>query len=411
MDFDKLKENNGVYLYEDNSFNTISIKLNFFCGTSNRECAISDVLCYYLMMCNKNFASDDDINKEKRKLYAMQLVFSNELINTQKAFCMGVDMISPEAVGEDYYAEAFEFIRQMLKEPDFTNEQMLEVIKKNIIAGLGIKLGEMDSYSEAKYFDTVYNYKDREYEFSTDIDYIAEIINSITLDDLKNQYEYIMSHYQSGFALGNINEERFNQFVSTMQLPEPIKDVDYSGVVSVNEGDVEISTDCDQSYVFVTYDMDSLTYPQMILLAKVMNSSIGLCYQILREKYHLVYSAFAQMRLYSHRMYVYGELDKEKKQKFLKALDEIVSYLQDKDTLEKLIEVAKKELKEAEYASSEDKEVLATYLDYYIMKSFGSDNRTEVNRKIENITADELLECTRSLKRRNVFMVRGDGDE
>ena len=23
MDFDKLKENNGVYLYEDNSFNTI----------------------------------------------------------------------------------------------------------------------------------------------------------------------------------------------------------------------------------------------------------------------------------------------------------------------------------------------------------------------------------------------------
>ena len=61
-----------------------------------------------------------------------------------------------------------------------------------------------------------------------------------------------MSQYQSGLVLGNINEERFNQFVNTLQLPEPIKDVDYSGYVSVNEGDMEISEDCDQSYIFVT---------------------------------------------------------------------------------------------------------------------------------------------------------------
>ena len=42
MDFDRLVENNGVYLYQDNNINTITIRLNFMGGLSNRDCAIDD---------------------------------------------------------------------------------------------------------------------------------------------------------------------------------------------------------------------------------------------------------------------------------------------------------------------------------------------------------------------------------
>ena len=411
MDFDRLVNNNGIYLYEDDSFNTITIKLSFLAGSTNRDCAVIDLLCSYLNSSNQNFSSDDDIDKRKRELYDMHLHFGNSFYSNQKMFSLNANLISPNAINDDYLGEAFDFIRKMLKEPDFTNEEMLEIVKRKMLSNIELGLLDNEVYASNEYYQRVLHEENKVYEYSTDMDYISNLINSITLDDLKKQYEYIVNSFVSGFVFGNITKEQFNSFVNSMSLTPIKKEMNLERSLPTCEDDIELEIDGEQSYIYVTYDIDNLSYSKLLLLRKIMNSSIGLCYQTLREKYGLVYSSYAAFMYYLKKMYFYAEIDKDKKNDFLKALDEIVETLRDKEKLDSLIEVAKSEISADEVTLSEEADIMLSYLNDYILKLYEGKNRTETFEQIQNLTSEDLIQSTMSLRRKNVFMVRSSEDE
>lgn len=412
MDFDRLVENNGVYLYQDNNINTITIRLNFMGGLSNRDCAIDDLLCYYLAMTNKNFKNDNEITQRSKELYSLNLFFSNEYCSKQKYITVDINLISPESIDVDYYKDAFEFIRQIIKEPDFTNEEMFKIIKRKYLAQRRADLSDIDEYVDSMYNQTVTPEKNRKYDYATDMRYITRVVNSITLDELKKEYEYMINNYHSGFVYGKISEDRFNEFVDSMSLLRTKQEVTYERDVPTIEGETEIDVDGEQSYIYVTYDMDQVSFAQLRLLRKLLNSSVGLCYQILREKGGLVYSSSASILYYLKKMYFYGEIDKDKKEQFIKGVEEIVRLLQDKDVLNNFLERAKVEMLIDEVYISEDADkIVNEVLDSYVLKLYEGLNRTEVNHQILDETADSLYNVTKSLKRKNVFMARGMDNE
>ena len=412
MDFDRLVENNGVYLYQDNNINTITIRLNFMSGLSNRDCAIDDLLCYYLAVTNKNFKDDNEITQRSKELYSLNLFFSNEYCSKQNYMTVDINLISPESIDVDYYKDAFEFIRQIVNEPDFTNEEMFKIIKRKYLAQRRADLSDIDEYVDSMYNQTVMPEKNRKYDYATDMRYITRVVNSITLDELKKEYEYMINNFHSGFVYGKISEDRFNEFVDSMSLLRTKQEVTYERDVPTIEGETEIDVDGEQSYIYVTYDMDQVSFAQLRLLRKLLNSSAGLCYQILREKGGLVYSSSASILYYLKKMCFYGEIDKDKKEQFIKGVEEIVRLLQDKDVLNNFLERAKVEMLVDEVCISEDADkIVNEILESYVLKLYEGLNRTEVNRQILDETADSLYNVTKSLKRKNVFMARGIDNE
>ena len=411
MNFDNLKENSGVYLYQDEGFNTITLKLNFLGRTDNRSCAISDVLSYYMLLSNKNFEDDVAINQRKKELYELQCHFINKFYSRQKVFSLYANFVSPAVLNDDYYKDVFEFIRQILKEPDFTNEELLDYCKRSILSNLELQFTDNEEYADSKYNEVVLGEENRVYEYSTDMDYITELINSITLDELKDAYEYIMSHFQSGIVFGNISEDKFNEFVSTMSLPPRVKDVHYERDINPPTGDEEIIRDSEQSYIYVTYDMGHVSYPQLRLLLNILNSSLGLCYQTLREQHGLVYSSYAAIMYYLNKIYFYGEIDPSKKQEYLDAVEEIVSKLQDRESLETAINNSKIQLGIRELTISENQDEVVDSLDDYALGLYEGQNRNEIFQEIADTTVDDILTSTMQLKRRHVLMVRSGEDE
>ena len=411
MDFNKLINKNGIYLYEDNNFNTITIKLNFFAGTSNRDSAIVDLLSYYIMSCNKNFKNDDEINKKQQELYSLEMYFSSKFYSKEKIFSLYTNMISPNVINDDYYESAFNFINKMLKEPDFTNEKMLEVVKRNLISDINMQLKDNEIYSSNMYCQKVLYDENREYDYSTDINFIANLINSITLEELKKQYEYIINNFHSGLVFGNINEKQFNNFVENISLKQSQKEIIFNRSIRTKKENINIERESEQSYIYVIYDIDHLTYPELLILKKIMNSSLGLCYQTLREKYGLVYNSYSCIMHELKKLYIYGEIDKEKKDKFLYAANEIINKLKDKKILEKLITQAKKELEVEEINLSENQYKMINSINDYIIKLHEGKNRTEIYDEIHKITSEELIKSTKTLKRKNIFMVRGNKNE
>ena len=411
MELNELKNSNGIYLYKDESFNTFSIQLNFLASPENRSAAILDVLSIYLLQCNQVYKTDDNISLKSRELYDMSIYFTTEWNGKQKFISLVADLISMDVIHDDYSKEAFEFIRDILEKPDFENQKMLEVSKRKLLSYIDLNLDDYDQYAEALYNQTVLPVENMKYDYAVDKKYIEELVNSITLEDIKKEYKNALDNFVNGLVLGNISEEQFNEFVKCISLTPTKRELDYNMNTKTVDGNIEIEKDCKQSYIFITYDFTELTNAELRILEWILNSSIGLCYQTLREKYGLVYGSYANILFHQKKLYIYGETNISKKDKFIEATDEIIKNLNDREIVEKYMIQAKDQIANYEYSLSESKERLFKIINNSILRVYGNQDRDIVNKEIEEMKPEELMNKTKKLTRKNIFMVRSKTNE
>ncbi len=411
MDYKKAEHKNGIYFYPNDTFNTISIRLNFMAQCDNDKAPIYDLLCYFLTKSNQKYPTDDDINEREKELYSLQVYFSNLFYGKQKVFSLNANMIAPNLLQEDYSEEAFEFIRDILRKPDFTNQKMLDRIKRNLLSEIRLNISDNENYAESMYHQMVLPDQNRKYDDSTDIDYIIHMIEAVTLEDLEREYNHLMEHFHSGFVFGNVSKDQFDSFVDCVSLTPKEQDIHYQRNITTIEGDMEIERDTEQSYIYVTYDIENLTYPQLRVLYYILNSSTGLCLKTFREKYGLVYSSYAEIMNYDGKLMIYAETDKSKKEKFLQALDEIIADLNNPELMEQFITRAKEEYFATEYTFDENHSKIVTAINSYLLKLADGFDRNDINEGIHNLTSEELLQKTKTMQRKNVFMVRSEEDE
>lgn len=124
MDYDNLIEDNGIYLYKDNSFNTIFITLIFKRLSGNKNDAIYILLADYLLKANKIYKKVEDITEKKNEFYSMDINLYNCYYGNNPLLYSTIDLISPQVVKDNYLDEAYDFINTMLLKPDFTREDL-----------------------------------------------------------------------------------------------------------------------------------------------------------------------------------------------------------------------------------------------------------------------------------------------
>jgi len=110
-------------------------------------------------------------------------------------------------------------------------------------------------------------------------------------------------------------------------------------------------------------------------------------------------------------MYFFAMIDKDNKQKLLDAIDEIVDIVQDKDKLGELLEYSKKLNKNDYYILSENRDSMIVKLDNYICGNYDGFNENEFEKNIDLYTEEDIINCVKTLKRKNIFMYRGDSCE
>ena len=130
MDYDNLIEDNGIYLYKDDSFNTISITLIFKRDKGNRMDAVYILLANYLLQANKIYPNIEDIREKKNAFYSMDIELYNCYYGDTPLLYLTIDLVSPQVVKEDYLDDAYGFINEMLLQPDFTREDVLKEEKE-----------------------------------------------------------------------------------------------------------------------------------------------------------------------------------------------------------------------------------------------------------------------------------------
>ena len=412
MEYKNALQKDEIYYYPNESFNTIIIRLNFLADNDNNKAPIYDLLCDFIERSNQQYQVDDEIERKRQNAYNLRLNFNSDYFGNQKIISLYVNMVSPNVIHDDYSKEAFEFIRDIVKKPDFTDQEVLDQVKREYLSKVRLNLSKHSIYVYCMYNSMVLPDENREYDDAYDIDYITKVIQSVTLEDLERIYHEIMNHFYNGLVFGNISEEQFHSFTDCISLTPKKQDTHYYRNISSVEGDIEIEKDMKQSFIYVTYDVERLSYSQLLVLHYILNSSfVGLCFKILREKYGLVYHAQANISYFDDKLYIQAEVDKNKKEKFLQALDEIICDLNNPDLLEEYVARAKEEYFMNDYTFDENANQIVNSINAYLLGCQEHLDKNEIDDEIRNLNSDDLLQKVKTLKRKNVFMVRGVNNE
>ena len=411
MDYDKLINDRGVYLYKDDSFNTISICLSWLASNSDRDNAIYDLMTDYIMNSNKLYTSRDEINNVSKYLYGIDIYVDLTSMGKQKEFEFNIDMVSPTVVGDNYANDAFMFAKALLECPAFNDQELFETYKRVRLSN--IKSGLCSSVKKARdlYFENVIPVDGERYLHTTDYKKIEELFNSITLKDLRRLYKKTINdkNFHNGLVFGNITDEEFKLFREWFPYESNMGKLDYRRNRPINEGTIIIPTDStDQSIVYQTFSLDRGDRGTIDLLADIFMGSSNLCLEILREKYRLVYESFCQIYYFDNFMYIKSKIDKKDLDKLIEATDEMLSIVQDEKSLKPYLDRAKEATKIDGNLLSEDRDSLIRELTNRINDTYDGYDYNKFTEDVDKVKEEDVTKLTKTIKRKNVFMYRGD---
>ncbi len=407
MEIKNLVNDQGMYLYKDTSFNTIKINMSFIANPNSREGAIYDLLCRYIVKANKKIPQES-IEGLTSDLYSLIVEVDTEMYYNYRFFNFTLDLVSPTVVNDDYSKDAFNFAKKILLYPDFKRKDILEAVKRTIIYDFKEKFQNNFNNSMFSYFDKVFPKKERSYYCDLDINYIENLFNTITLKDLEKLYHQTINKKQfyRGFVFGNITDQEYKYFRKTFTYKSRIPNLGFKYDIIPKEDTIIIPCEnTEQSHIYLTYSIDKLDDNIRFILHDILNGSSSLCHNIIRDKYGLSYSPSAYIFNSSNMLYVYAAIDKKNIDTFIKAVDEIIKTLQDEEKMKPLFERAKESVKLNDYLISENRDEMFEVLNSYIM---GATSFAEIDEQFDNIKEEDITKSTKTLKRVNTFIYRGD---
>ena len=412
MDYSKLISNNGMYLYKNSDFNTINISMSFLANPNNRENAIYDLLCDFMLKANKRH-STNEINRKLKELYGTEIDIHTHLYGSKRLlnFCLGI--VSPELVGEDFAKEAFELARDILLYPDFERQDVLDMIKRIRLSGVKSDWAEPMEKAGEVYYDEMLPDPKMKYEYATDIEYIRKMYDSITMEDLKALYEKTINEqsFYRGLAFGHITDEEYKEFRELFPFKTTLDTLDFKGDYKARNGRLIVpDEDIQESSVYVTFSLDEFDRGTREILDEILNGSSSLCLNILRDQNALVYNTEAQIFCFGNYLYIRGEIDKRNFDDFLKAVNEIIQTIKDPKKLKPLLEIAKEAIKKDNYVITENKEAMFLELFNEIRGINNGFDYEKFIREIDGISEEDIARLTKSIKRKSIFMYRGDAE-
>jgi predicted Zn-dependent peptidase len=419
MKIKEISKKNNIHFYKTNKYTSYNICYYFKLENQKKEKLTFLLLTSYLKKTNSIYKTEKDINIEQLKLYGIKLNFSYSNITNNLIGRLEIHMPDPKLVKDNYYEKALEFVSNIIYKPKINNnkldEKIIDLNKKERIN----KAREYLITPEAKeqtlsvtntclkntYLKEIY------YE---NIDEFIEIINSIKDSDIINMYNKLLnSSYIGTSIMGNLDNSEIKLLKEKIHFKKVNIDTDYKYPIKLEKQDIkDTDKDIKESTLEIMYQINNLTekdIPGIIILSMIMNYDSGrLIHKILRDKYNLVYGAYAYFNYRTNTLYFEASIDSKNKNNCIKAMDELMEKLKDEKYLEEEIIKAKKQIKIQDYLMDENKWSMFTKVE---RKVLNTRNKYITKYYINRVNAKNLIKLVNNLERKVVYLYEGTKEE
>ncbi len=349
--------------------------MNF--SLSKGQCGKNWFYTYHVVLPDKGILKEEDYDYQKTLQFVMESIYD------------------PFALEDSFYEKEIEIAKNKLK-------MYIESVYKNIKSYASIRTDEL--LDDCGYFsDSILNNQEQ--------------LESISKENL---YKYYMENIQNTsphvFVVGNVKED----FLHALECNLPNKKLSsffpYQVMPFPINPKTKVEEECkeyNQSIIKFAYKVENYQYEDMVLLSLIsflLNSqSSGILMEYLRMQEKLVYTASASVLTDYGVFYITAQIYRDKKDKAIETIKEIMHKLEDKDFLtEKLERVKMRKRVNLE----RQKDVISTYMSDLLDTYFGTaPTFLEEYEMIKNITVEDIISFVKKMHLDTIYYLEGSKDE
>ena len=248
----------------------------------------------------------------------------------------------------------------------------------------------------------------QEYPVSIPLQGILKEVDSISLQDVNELYLNLKEMKPYVYACGNI-EDKIQMYLKKVANTNDLKSNYMIFKPSSYETKV-IEKDIEQTCITKVYatnidPQDDQFYSLMLMNSILGQSPINLLFEEIREKHSFCYSIGSNVIRFDGILYIYVGCKKEYIDDILSLIDIQVQKIIDQDYNDELMEIAKKDWKDALIAGMDNQ---MTYIEREFLSQITHKRQTIEQRmeKIDSLTKDDVSQVAKQLKEVSLSIVK-----
>lgn len=405
-----------LHMIKTDKFKTIRVKVSFRRPIKKSEVTIRNVLCDMLVQSTKNYPTKRDLIIKSQDLYATTINSRNTRIGKYMNTDINLTVLNDKYTEEGNYKKALDFLQEVVYNPNVENNQFddksLEIIKKQAKTSLDTIKEDASYYSTIRLLETM----DEEGPTSCRMCGYIEDLEPIQPDNLFKYYKsMIEKDLMDIFVVGDIDiletEEMIKEYFpirtfkkkKSKYLVDPVKARRRKQIITEtlenNQSKLAIGcrvvglTEYERNYPLTLYN---------IILGSGTDSKL---FREVREKNSLCYTISSVPNKLDNILLIRAGVDRKNIKKAISLIDTQMNLMRKGKFSEADINIAKEYFGAALDSIVESEANMIQ--NYFMMDIMGLDDIDTRRKKMNEVTAAEIIKVAKKIKMDTIFCIEG----
>ena len=409
-----------VYSINNEKFKSIYISYNFTLEVKNKNIySYYAVLASLMAKSSKNYTTQKAIEKYLNSLYGSIFDVNVEKIGDLYNLEFRVEFINKKFLpnNEELSEKILSFLEEIIYNPYDWTEENLEREKTFIIERINERKDDKLKYGIQKAEELIC----KDEPFGTYLYGESEVVEKISLDDIKKAYKDLVNSCVTIIVSGNMNgydklinniENKFGKHITS---EKNVEELVYNTKLNNNNEYEEVKEfqDTTQSVLALGLKINDVSIDDFYAL-NLYNAILGTTpssklFQNVREKESLAYTVRSRYYRFKDILVIYAGINKENYQKTLDVINEQLEDMKSGKITEIEFRSAKDSLL-SDLLEWKDSKVAMEKMVYSNLIAFKDSNITIENmrEKINNVTMKDVIDVAKKVELKKVFLLGGE---
>ncbi len=413
MEHTIINDNIDLYVVNTDKFKDLSLEVRFLAEVNEKNATTRSLLT--LMMQDRSLKYDSKLkmNNALDDLYGAYLSIRCTGYGKGAMIRFGLRVIDNKFSDEDLLTQQFAFVNEIIFKP-LLNEKVFKEAKESLTNELLRIEDEPREYASK----LALNIAGKGQPLAIDINGDLEVLKTITLDDIKKEYQNMIDNDQITIGIvGNITTEIAKRLCMTY-LPFNKRSTISKSYYTFKSDKAKhnvVEKNIEQTVLMMIYNSDitindHLYWPLKLATAMLGQLPISLLFMEIREKRSLCYNISSSLLSFDGVMIINTGMDYKNIEQTETLIKQQIASIQDNTYGDELLESAKQLLINSVRSVIDNANAILNFA--YLNHLANNDQSYEQTiKKIEMITKEEIQQAFNSLSLNTTFILKKKGDQ
>lgn len=405
-----------LHMIKTDKFKSIMVKVSFRRPIKKQEITMRNILCNMLTQSSNNYKTKRQMAIKAQDLYAASISNNNSRIGNYINTDIVLSTLSDKYTEEGNFKKSLEFLRDIIYNPDVTNnkfnEKSLDIVKTNANIALEGLREDSNLYSIMRLMENM----DSDSPISYRITGYLEDLDKVNSSNLYTYYKKMIDKdLMDIFVVGNIDFDEIEELIKENFKIKTFKKCRVKYLLDEKKTRIRkktvIETDENsQSKLAIGCRVSGLSeyernYPLTLYSIILGSGTDSKLFKVAREEHSLCYYINAVPNKLDNVILIRAGIDSENIKKTSEVVEQQMKMMQKGKFSEEDINIAKEYFNTAlDNIVESESSIISTY---YMMELLGLDDIELRRKKMNEVSAEEIVKVAKKIKLDTIYCLEG----